>query len=294
MVYPTMTNLQRPLCIAVASGKGGTGKTTIATNLAATLARDGCQVTYLDADVEAPNGHIFLKPEIHDTVPVCLPVPVVDEKRCTACGKCAELCQYGALILLGKQILVFPDLCHGCGGCQLICPEEAIQEIPRRIGTVETGQAGPIHFIQGQLDIGQPLAPPVIRTARQQLPGDGVQLIDAPPGTACAAVQAVEGTDFVLLVTEPTPFGLHDLQLSVDMLRALERSFGVVVNRSDEGSGLIRRYCADEEIEILLELPDDRRVAEACSRGELVADVLPEYNPCFAELFAQIESRLAS
>ena len=285
---------RKSLRIAVASGKGGTGKTTIATNLAATLARTGYQVTYMDSDVEAPNGHIFLKPEIHADASVCLPVPVVDEERCTACGKCTELCQYGALILLGRQILVFPDLCRGCGGCQRVCPEEAIQENPRRIGVIETGQAGPIHFIQGRLDIGSPLSPPVIRAARQQLSGDGVQLIDAPPGTACAAVQAVEGADYVLLVTEPTPFGLHDLQLSIDMLRVLERPFGVVVNRADEGSGSIRDYCAIEGIDILLELPDDRRVAEACSRGELIADVLPEYDSCFIALFTQIESRLAA
>jgi len=285
---------RKSLRIAIASGKGGTGKTTIATNLAATLARIDCQVTYMDGDVEAPNGHLFLKPEIHAAASVCLPVPVVDEERCTACGKCTELCQYGALILLGRQILVFPDLCHGCGGCQRVCPEDAIQENPRRIGVIETGQAGPIHFIQGRLDIGSPLSPPVIRAARQQLSGDGVQLIDAPPGTACAAVQAVEGADYVLLVTEPTPFGRHDLQLSVDMLGVLERPFGVVVNRADEGSGSIREYCAIEEIDILLELPDDRRVAEACSRGELIADVLPEYSPCFIALFTQIESRLAA
>lgn len=285
---------RKSLRIAVASGKGGTGKTTIATNLAATLVRTGCQVTYMDGDVEAPNGHIFLKPEIHAAASVCLPVPAVDEERCTACGKCTELCQYGALILIGRQILVFPDLCHGCGGCQRVCPEEAIQENPRRIGVIETGLAGPIHFIQGRLDIGSPLSPPVIRAARQQLSGDGVQLIDAPPGTACAAVQAVEGTDYVLLVTEPTPFGLHDLQLSVDMLRLLGQPFGVVVNRADEGSGLIREYCAIEGIDILLELPDDRRVAEVCSRGELIVDVLPEYGPCFIALFAQIESRLAA
>jgi MinD superfamily P-loop ATPase len=285
---------KRTMRIAIASGKGGTGKTTIATNLAVTLARMGCQVTYMDGDVEAPNGHLFLKPEIQTNASVCLPIPVIDEERCTTCGKCVELCQYGALVSLGKLIMVFPDLCHGCGGCQRVCPEDAIQETPRRIGVVETGRSGPIHFIQGRLDIGHPLAPPVIRAARHQLPEEGVQLIDAPPGTACAAVQAVEETDYVLLVTEPTPFGLHDLQLSVDMLRALERPFGVVINRADEGSKLIRKYCTSEGIDILLELPNDRRVAEACSRGDLLADVLPEYNPCFAELFAQIESRLAA
>jgi len=281
------------MLIAVASGKGGTGKTTIAVNLAVVLARMGREVAYVDGDVEAPNGHLFFKPRIDAGFSVDLPVPELDEEACTACGKCAEICQYGAIIRLGGQILIFPDLCHGCGGCRLVCPEGAICENPRPIGTVEEGVAGSVCFIQGCLNIGHPLAPPVIRAARQRLPERGIRLIDAPPGTACAAVQAVEGTDYVLLVAEPTPFGLNDLQLSVDMLRSLRLPFGLVINRVDDGSEDMRRYCADEGIEILLELPDDRRVAEAYSRGELMIEALPEYRAAFVELGNRLERRAA-
>ena len=288
-----MSTRSGSLRIAVASGKGGTGKTTLATNLAAVLAStDKGRVTYLDADVEAPNGHIFLHPEIRDQIAVRMPVPVVDEDRCTLCGRCAEFCQYSAIVSLGRQVLVFPELCHGCGGCRLVCPEEAIQEIDRRIGVVETGRAGSISFVQGRLDVGHPLAPEVIRAAQRQLSGEGVQIVDAPPGTACAAVQAVEGADYVLLVAEPTPFGLNDLRLIVEMLGVLELPFGVVINRADRGSGLIREYCAGIGAEILLEIPDDRRVAEAYSRGELIAEALPEYRPIFTGLSEQVERRV--
>jgi MinD superfamily P-loop ATPase len=281
------------MLIAIASGKGGTGKTTIAVNLAVVLAQMGREVAYVDGDVEAPNGHLFFKPRIDARFPVNLPVPELDKGACNSCGKCAEICQYGAIIMLGKQVLIFPDLCHGCGGCRLVCPEGAIQENPHPIGVVEEGEAGSVSFIQGCLDIGHPLAPPVIRAARQRLPERGIRLIDAPPGTACAAVQAVEGTDYVLLVAEPTPFGLNDLQLSVDMLRSLQLPFGLVINRVDDGSEDMRQYCAAEQIDILLELPDDRRVAEAYSRGELMVEALPEYRAAFVELGNRLERRAA-
>ena len=280
------------LRIAVASGKGGTGKTTLATSLAAVLASSGDRTTYLDADVEAPNGHIFLKPEIQEQIPVQMPVPVVDEDLCTHCGRCAEFCQYSAIVSLGRQVLVFPELCHGCGGCRLVCPEKAIHEVDRRIGVVETGQAGSLSFVQGRLDIGHPLAPEVIRAAQGRLPAEGIQIVDAPPGTACAAVQAVEGADYVLLVAEPTPFGLNDLRLIVEMLGVLELPFGVVINRADRGVEPIRRYCAGIGAEILLEIPDDRNVAETYSRGELIAEALPEYRSSFAGLFEQVERRV--
>ena len=278
--------------IAVASGKGGTGKTTVCTNLAAVVGGSGRKVTYLDADVEAPNGHLFLDPVLDTEVPVTLPVPQVAEERCTACGKCGEICQYGAIVCLGQRTLVFTNLCHGCGGCSLVCPEEAIGEIEHPIGVVVQGQAGGIRFIGGRLNVGRPSAPPVIRAAQQSIPEEGVLLVDAPPGTSCAAVQAMEGADYVLLVTEPTPFGMHDLALSVQVVRVLGLPFGVVVNRADGVDPRVADYCDQEGIEVLMEIPDDRRVAEACSRGELVAETLPEYGIRFTALFDALQKRI--
>lgn len=278
--------------LVVASGKGGTGKTTISTSLAVALAETGRSVTYLDADVEAPNGHLFLKPELGTTELVTMPLAQVNHARCTACGRCAEVCRYGAVVLLGKRAVVFPELCHGCGGCALVCKPGAITEEPRRLGVVETGRAGTIRFIQGRLDVGQPVAPAVIRAAQARLPGDGVEIIDSPPGTACAATAAAEGADYALLVTEPTPFGQHDLELAVELMRALGIPCGVVVNRADARDTRIHRYCTGQEIEVVMEIPDDRCVAEVCSRGEVAAEVVPGYAARLAGAFGELEGRL--
>jgi MinD superfamily P-loop ATPase len=282
-----------PLRVAVASGKGGTGKTTVATSLACLLGDEGRPVCYFDADVEAPNGHLFLQPHIASQQPVNLLVPELDTDLCTGCGECAELCQYGAIISVGPRAVILPDLCHGCGGCPLACPEKALSERPRRIGSVSEGQAGPVAFVSGQLDIGQALAPPVIRAGRARLPEGGVHIIDSPPGTACPAVQAVRDAHVIVLVTEPTPFGLHDLDLAVAMARPLERPLGIVVNRADDGVDEARRYCREQRLEILAEIPDDRRVAEACSRGEITLRALPEYEATYRELWRAVE-RLAA
>ena len=276
------------MIIAVASGKGGTGKTTVATNLARVAADRGTEVSYLDCDVEEPNGHIFLKPEIVATSPVTVPVPVVDERKCTACGDCAQICQYNATALLGKTVLVFENLCHGCGGCMMVCPVGAITEGSREVGIVEEGCAGGIGFVHGRLRIGEAMSPPLIRQVKKRIPSKGLAIVDAPPGTSCPVIQSVRGADFVLLVTEPTPFGLHDLKLAVEMLRVLGLPFGVVVNRADMGDDAVFDYCADQSIDVVLRIPDDRRVAEAYSRGELAAEVLPEY----AELFASLLERI--
>jgi len=283
----------RPLRVAVASGKGGTGKTTVATSLATTLASDGCAVCYVDADVEAPNGHLFLKPDIHTERRVRLPVPEVDTDRCKGHGKCAELCEYGAIVAVGGRAVVLPDLCHGCGGCALVCPEKAIRERPREIGTVSEGKAGAIDFVGGRLDIGQPLAPPVIAVARRRATKGRIQIVDAPPGTSCPAVSAVGDVDAALLVTEPTPFGLHDLQLAVEMVRLLEVPFAVAVNRAEADADNVRSWCRDQGIDILAELPDDRRVAEACARGQITVEALPEYAPAYRKLWTRIEGLAA-
>lgn len=288
-----MGNGKARLQIAVASGKGGTGKTTVSTNLAAVLGMKGHEVTYLDCDVEAPNGHIFLKPKIRSTEPVGLPVPVVDEEACNACGNCSEICQYGAIIQMGERVITFPDLCHGCGGCALVCPVDAITEEPRNIGVIEEGDADGIRFVHGRLDVGSPLSPPLIRAAKDKLPGLGILILDAPPGTSCPAVEAVRDADYVVLVAEPTPFGLNDLGLTVDMVRALGLPFGVVINRSN-GVDNVRQYCDREDVEVLMEIADDRRVAESYSVGRLAWTAVPGYEAAFVELAEKVRERALS
>lgn len=275
--------------IAIASGKGGTGKTTVAVNLACVLADNGQTVQYLDCDVEEPNGHIFLRPEITATEPVGIPVPVVDEKKCTGCRKCAEVCQYHAIAVL-KKPLVFAELCHGCGGCALVCPEGAIREENRTIGVVETGRADRVGFAQGRLNVGEPMAPPLIRAVKKKAIAEGVAIMDAPPGTSCPVVATVRDADYVLLVTEPTPFGLNDLRLAVEMIRQLGVPHGVVINRADSGDRRVRDFCMAETIPILLEIPDDRRVAEAYSRGHMAVRVLPEWSDSMLRLWGRVKA----
>ncbi|HET6455469.1 MAG TPA: ATP-binding protein [Armatimonadota bacterium] len=282
------------LRVAIASGKGGTGKTTVAVNLAYTAASGGAKVSYLDCDVEEPNGHIFLKPHVKRTLPVSVPVPLVDESKCNVCRKCSEICQYHAIAPLGETVLVFPNLCHGCGGCMLLCPTCAITEVSREIGVVEEGSAGGVRFVHGRLNVGEAKSPPLIRKVKEHIPDEGLTIIDAPPGTSCPVIESVRGADYVLLVTEPTPFGLHDLRLAVDMLRVLALPFGVVVNRTGMGDEKVFEYCKAQGINILLEIPDDRRIAEAYSRGRLAVEALPEYRSAFEGLLAMLrESEVA-
>ena len=287
--------------LAVASGKGGTGKTTLATNLAWVAASNGRAVCYLDCDVEEPNGHLFLKPQIEESIPVEVAVPKVDMAKCTLCGLCGEICQYSAIVCVGQKVLTFHELCHACGGCWLVCPEEAISEVPRQIGTLEQGRAWPkrearqpVEFAHGRLNIGEAMATPLIRAVKQRIPQKGLAILDAPPGTSCPVIETVRGSDHVLLVTEPTPFGLNDLRLAVETVRKLDLPFSVVINRSDVGDAGVRNYCLDQNIAILAEIPDDRRVAEAYSRGQMVAEVLPEYKDRFAEIHDRLQSFIKS
>ena len=279
------------MIIAISSGKGGTGKTTVAVNLARTLANAGKPVQYLDCDVEEPNGHIFLKPQITATASVGISVPVVDEAKCTGCRKCAEICQYHAIAVL-KKALVFPELCHGCGGCVLVCPVGAIRERDRPTGVVEIGKSGNVFFVQGRLNVGEPVAPPVIRAVKRKAIRDGIAILDAPPGTSCPVVTTVRDADYVLLVTEPTPFGWNDLKLAVEMLRQLGLRHGVVINRADSGDQQVREYCKAEAIPVLLELPDDRRVAEAYARGLLAVEAVPEWRHLFVDLWKRLEEEV--
>jgi MinD superfamily P-loop ATPase len=274
--------------IAVPSGKGGAGKTTVATNLAYVAARTGLATAYLDCDVEEPNGHLFLKPELEQSSPVTTLVPRVDADACSHCGLCGEICHYSAIVCIGDRVLTYPELCHACGGCALVCPEQAISEVPRPIGHLETGHAGSIQLVQGRLDIGEPMSPPIIKAVKAAAPEADVVIIDAPPGASCPVVESIRDCDLVALVAESTPFGLNDLQIAVEMVRFLGLPFGVIINRFDLGDGGVRRYCQRERISILGEIPDDRRVAEAYSRGELISQALPEYGPIFANLLQAI------
>jgi len=275
------------MIISVASGKGGTGKTTVATNMAVAI---GSEAVLLDCDVEEPNAHLFVNPEIENTETVFTPIPQIDEEKCTYCRKCVEICRFKAIIVVGVTVLTFPELCHSCGGCVAVCPEDAITETGREIGAAESGLAGEVTFVHGRLRVGEAMSPPLIRKVRTFVHPDKINIIDAPPGTSCPVITAMRGTDFVLMVTEPTPFGLHDLKLAVEAVKILGIPHGLVINRADMGDGRVKAYAEQENIPVLMEIPFDRGIAEAYSRGQLIIDVMPEQKAAFAGLFQQIET----
>ncbi len=271
--------------IAVASGKGGTGKTTISTNLALSLEN----VQLLDCDVEEPNAHIFLKPEIKKQTPVYIPVPKIDKNKCDYCGKCAEFCEFNAIAVFNKQAMVFSDLCHGCGGCLLVCPKNAIAEEYKEIGVIKKGVARDIEFVYGELNIGEPMAVPVIRRVKDEIDKDKTVNIDASPGASCPVIAAVHGSDYCILVTEPTPFGLHDLRLAVETMREMDIPLGVIINCDGIGDQKVQEYCKKESIPILLKIPMDRRIAELYSRGIPFVLEMPEWKEKFLEVFDAIK-----
>lgn len=273
--------------IAVASGKGGTGKTTVALNLAAMF---GEPVQLADCDVEAPNDNLFLQCNRMEPESVTMLVPSVDPALCNGCGDCSQLCQFRGIVSLGSRALVFPELCHGCGGCIRVCRQGAITEHPHVIGTVSIGTSGSIRLIEGRLEVGVSLVPPVIRSVQERLLPDLPAILDAPPGTACPVVATLRGCDYLLLVTDPTPFGLHDLKLAVHLARELGLPCGVVINRSTEDLVGLHEYCSHEGLPILLTLPDDRQIAELTSQGKLLARALPEYGRMFAELAVKLKT----
>lgn len=278
--------------IAVASGKGGTGKTTVAVNIAATLASSGQKVAYLDCDVEAPNGHIFLKPGIRQSKAASIPVPSVDRDRCDGCGDCGRICQFSAIVVVNKTVLTFPELCHGCGGCSLVCTLDAITETNRDIGTVEIGTAGLIAYAAGRLKIGEAMAPPLIRAVKHEMPQAGVVIIDSPPGTSCPMIETVQDADYVILVTEPTPFGLSDLKLAVDTVRELSKPFSVIINRNGVGDERVEEYCQGEKIGILSRIPDDRSTAELYSKGELLVNHSESMRNIYNDLVKRLKLRI--
>jgi MinD superfamily P-loop ATPase len=277
--------------VAIASGKGGTGKTTVAVNLALSLPGD---VQLLDCDVEEPDCAIFLKPDLVAREGVGIPVPRVDQALCTACGECGRFCRYHAIVSFKTKPLLFPELCHGCGGCTQVCPTGAIHEEMRAIGTIEEGTAKGVAFLEGRLGVGEAMAVPLIRALKKKVRAQRYVILDCPPGTSCQVIAAVRGSDFVVLVTEPTPFGLNDLRLAVETVRTLDLPFGVVINRSDVGDLVVRRYCGDQRIPILLELPDERRIAEAYSRGLPAVEALPGMRAIFEGLGERISAEAVS
>jgi MinD superfamily P-loop ATPase len=275
------------MIISVASGKGGTGKTTIATSLASVL---GARAQLLDCDVEEPNCHILMKPDLETRDVVKLPVPAVNEDACNLCGKCGEVCRFSAIVVIGDQVLTFPEMCHGCGGCMLLCPEKAISEDFRELGVVETGTAGEAGFVQGVLRVGEAMSPPLIKEVRKRIDPDRIAILDAPPGASCPVINTVVDTDFIVLVTEPTPFGLHDLRIAVDAMAPLGIPVGIVLNRSDIGDDEVRKFCTEKGVPLLMEIPHDKAIAEGYARGELLIDSAPAYRERFLDLFDKIES----
>ncbi|NQU15848.1 MAG: P-loop NTPase [Desulfobacteraceae bacterium] len=274
------------MIISVASGKGGTGKTTISTNLAVSLGPD---VQLLDCDVEEPNAHLFINPSIEEAETATTPVPVVDEKKCSLCKKCDEICQFKAIVVIGETVLPFHELCHSCGGCMEVCPENAITETGRELGVIERGSRNGLDFVHGRLRVGEAMSPPLIRMVRSFTNPDRLTIIDAPPGTSCPVIAAMKGADVVLLVTEPTPFGLHDLELAVEAVKILGIPAGLVINRADMGDDKVKAYAQQEDLPILMEIPFDRSIAEAYSRGELLVEVMPEYKERFRGLYRRIQ-----
>jgi MinD superfamily P-loop ATPase len=278
------------MIITVASGKGGTGKTTIATNLAVSLGDD---VQLLDCDVEAPNAHLFIKPDIQQVETVTTPVPEVDMQKCSLCGKCAQICQFKAIVVLGSTVLPFVELCHSCGGCMRVCPEKAIRETGRELGVIERGHRNGLEFVHGKSRVGEAMSPPLIRRVRAYTRPDRLTIIDAPPGTSCPVIASMRGAHFILMVTEPTPFGLHDLKLAVGAARLLEIPCGLIINRADIGDECVRAYAEEEGLPILMEIPFDRRISEAYSRGVMLVEVLPKWEERFVDLYQQIQTMAA-
>lgn len=272
--------------IAIASGKGGTGKTTVATNLALSLGN----AQLLDCDVEEPDSHLFLNMELEKVEEVHIPIPRIDKNTCTFCGKCSEFCQYNAIAVVPDDILFFPELCHGCGGCALVCPEDAITEEKRAIGIIERGINNGLEFFHGKLNIGEPMATPLVGAVKKKIDSKKIAIIDSPPGTSCPVIESIKDTDYCILVTEPTPFGLYDLKLAVEVVRALKISFGVLINQDGIGDKGVENYCKNEGIPIVMKIPHDKNIASLYSKGIPFVKKIPKWKKKFVALYDMIET----
>ncbi|MCX6674521.1 MAG: ATP-binding protein [Methanothrix sp.] len=279
--------------ISIASGKGGTGKTLVATSLVASLASPGTMVTIADCDVEEPNAFLFF-PErtILERKECPVPVPVIDEALCTHCGKCSEVCAYHALAVLPETVLLFPELCHGCGACKIICPEGAVSETSRSVGEIFRAQSGGVEIVWGELALGEARTTPLIKAVKTGAGGEMV-IVDCPPGTSCSLVESVCGTDFCLLVTEPTPFGLYDLNIALKVLEKMNIPHGVLVNKSGMGDRRVYEYLEKRNIPLLMEIPLDRKIAELYSRGEIFAEKMPQWKAQFVGMVRRIEEMIS-
>ena len=269
--------------IAVLSGKGGTGKTTVATSLAASLPSS----QYIDCDVEEPNGAIFLKPEIEESSPVKVLVPEAEMTKCNACGNCAKACQFNAIAVVKDEVLVFPEICHHCGACVIACPNGAIREVERVIGVLEANEDDT--FLQGKLNIGEPISIPILKELKKRIKKDLPVIIDCSPGASCTVVESIEGSDFCLLVTEATPFGLHDLKIAVQLVRKMGIPFGIVLNKASDNSKLIHHFCQSEGIELLMEIPFSQEIAEGYSKGILPVQNNSMWKEKFIKLYEKIK-----
>ncbi len=272
------------MILSVASGKGGTGKTSTAVNIALSVGN----VQLLDCDVEEPNAHLLVHPQILKKEAVYSSIPKIDRTLCNLCGECTKFCQFNAIFVASEKILVFPELCHSCGGCALVCPKKAITWEKQRIGTLNFGATDELSLVYGELEVSKPLAVPVIKAVKEQMKGTNV-ILDCPPGTSCPFVETVSGSDFCILVTEPTPFGLHDLSIAVEVLRRIKVPYGVIVNRAGIGDKKVYEYCTKEGIRILMEIPYERRIAELYSQGTPFSLEMPGWTEKFQKLYAEIK-----
>jgi len=285
------------MIVAVASGKGGTGKTTVSASLAAVWKRP---VLAVDLDVEEPNLHLFLRPNSVAGEPVHLAVPVLDEQQCSRCGICSSFCQFKAISLMGRHLILFPEMCHGCGGCIHVCPEGALGIGQRELGLIEYGSTDDgIPCLSGRLRVGEAMSPPLMAKVRQQMRRIATQehrdaVIDAPPGVSCPAMSAVQDADVIVLVTEPTPFGLHDLRLAFQAFRVLGKPMGVVINRAGLGDDRVQAFCMENSIPVLMEIPFSRTIAAHYARGGVLSRMDDDYRKSFEALASRLESMAQS